>query len=117
MTPPPTTLPLSLFWTLEGGGVLTLILLQALALRSRVGGVSWLLLAAIGTLLAMVLLLLAVQVGQVNPSMLDSSALFTAELLGLVLASMQHLLLSCLWPVPPPPAPIASRQEGRRSRR
>jgi hypothetical protein len=134
-------MPLALFWTLETGCALTLALLLGLAqaLRRWPGGPTWLrpiegggmvralarvlLLSAMATVIAQMLLTAGVQLGQISTLSFGVLTLFNLELAGLLLASLLHLVCSCLFPLrplPPPVRPLTSRpqeQEIRERRR
>jgi hypothetical protein len=141
MTTGTTTLPLSLFWTLEAGFALTLALLLwvAQALRRWPGGPLWtrqddgggtlrgllhgLLLLAISTVIALALLVVGCQLGTFTTRSFDASTLFNLALLGLVLAGALHLGVAGLWPRQPPtptvrpPTPPLTQQSRREARR
>ena len=113
-------LPLMLFWTLEIGCLLTLVLLLgvAQALRRWPGGgplcnvARGLLMGAMSTLIALLLLVAGLQLGQFTAHSFDAPTLFNLELAGLLLASLLHLVCSCLLPLhrlTPPVRPLTSR--------
>jgi hypothetical protein len=118
-------LPQSLFWTLEGGLGLTLLLLLwvAQAVRRWHDGPTWRLLLAMGLVIALALIVAACQLGTFTSRSFEASMLFNVALLGLVLAGALHLLVSCLWPrpqLPPtvrPPTPPLTQQHRREARR
>ena len=126
MTTNAQVLPQSLFWTLEGGLALTLFLVLSAtqAARRAHGHPVWRLVVVQGLLVALGMLVAGSQLGTITPSLLDASTLGTLALLGLLLATGLHLVVTSLasrldpmLTVRPPTPPLTQQQRSRREDR